>query len=131
MAPFSGSSSPRIRMEGPQLMLWPAAAQSLALVLHELATNAAKYGALSAPDGHVEIRWEVRGDPAMLELDWLESSSVAVTEPQSVGFGSRIISASVERQLQGKVTKQYLGKHPNGYCGLGGTQVSCPLGVGV
>jgi two-component sensor histidine kinase len=107
MAPFDDGQTGRIALSGAALMLWPAAAQSLALVIHELATNAAKYGALSTTDGRVEIKWEVAFDPHMLVLDWIEHSSVAIAEPTSIGFGSRIISASVERQLQGRVTKQW------------------------
>ena len=107
MAPFSDAGGSRVTISGPALLLWPAAAQSLALVIHELATNAAKYGALSTLDGRVEIKWAIASEPPALAFDWLEQSSVAVAEPEIVGFGSRIIVASLERQLQGRVTKQW------------------------
>jgi two-component sensor histidine kinase len=107
MAPFGGQAS-RVAISGEPLLLWPAAAQSLALVIHELATNAAKYGALSTLDGRIEIKWHVvPGEPRMLVMDWSERTSVAVAEPTSLGFGSRVIAASVERQLQGRVTPDW------------------------
>ena len=107
MAPFSDGKSKRVTISGEPLRLWPAAAQSLALVIHELATNAAKYGALSTLDGSVEIEWRVEPDSQVLMLDWTEQSSAPAVEPQDIGFGSRIITASVERQLQGRVTKHW------------------------
>jgi two-component sensor histidine kinase len=107
MAPFGGQAS-RVALSGEKLLLWPAAAQSLALVIHELATNAAKYGALSTLDGRIEIKWHVvSGEPRTLVMDWTERSSVTVAEPTSLGFGSRVIAASVERQLQGRVTPDW------------------------
>lgn len=107
MAPFTGDKRRQLTISGPPLMLRPAAAQSLALVLHELATNAVKYGALSTIDGAVEIKWAVAGEPSLLTLDWIESAARPVAPPSNVGFGSRIIAASVERQLQGKVTQDW------------------------
>jgi two-component sensor histidine kinase len=88
-------------------MLKPAAAQSLALVIHELATNAVKYGALSAPSGELEVHWEVKRDGErgpLLVLRWEERGGPPVT-PRSTtsrrGFGSRLIHSSIERQLAG------------------------------
>ena len=107
LAPFSDGKGKRVTISGEPLRLWPAAAQSLALVIHELATNAAKYGALSTLDGRVEIKWQVEPGPEVLVLDWIEQSSAPASEPQDIGFGSRIITASVERQLQGRVTKHW------------------------
>jgi two-component sensor histidine kinase len=68
-------------------------------VLHELATNAAKYGALSVPEGHVEITWK-RDDKA-LELNWREEGGPAVSEPVRSGFGTVLTQKSVEGQFGG------------------------------
>ena len=105
MAPFTDGEQATI--SGPPQLLRPAAAQSLGLVLHELATNAAKYGALSTVDGRVDINWEVSGDPPMLVLDWVEHARIPIAAPSTAGFGTRIIKASVERQLQGRVTQNW------------------------
>jgi CheY-like chemotaxis protein len=68
--------------------------------LHELATNAAKYGALSVPAGRVRLAWELR--PGTLALHWSESGGPAVVAPTTKGYGTRVISASIERQLGGE-----------------------------
>ena len=116
LAPFTDNELRRATIEGPQQMLRPAVAQSLALVLHELATNAVKYGALSAADGRIGIKWEVSGEPPTLVLDWIEHATIPIVEPTEAGFGTRIISASVERQLQGRVTQTW---NPDGlHCRL-------------
>ena len=77
-----------------------APAQTLALALHELSTNAAKYGALSVLSGRVQLTWELK--PERLLLRWAESGGPAVVAPASPGFGIRVIGASVERQLEGE-----------------------------
>jgi CheY-like chemotaxis protein len=81
-------------------MLQPSAAQTLALALHELATNAAKYGALSSPSGRLMVTWTAIG---AFEVVWSESDGPRVTDPTRKGFGSRIITASIEQQLGGNV----------------------------
>lgn len=102
MAPFSEEHDESVTLHGPALLLKPAAAQSIALVLHELATNAAKYGALSAPDGRVEVSWCIERDGGLL-LVWQERGGPPGTgqAPVRSGFGSRLIKASIERQLRG------------------------------
>lgn len=105
LAPYFGASEGQVNVDGPPIFLRPAAAQSLAIVLHELATNAAKYGALSTADGGLRVSWTpVDGD---VELVWDESGGTEVTEPKSSGFGSKIIEASVKRQLHGKLTQDW------------------------
>jgi PAS domain S-box-containing protein len=108
LAPFA--SGDRIKAAGPSFTLRPPAAQSLGLVLHELATNAAKYGSLSQPGGRLDIAWDRGRDPAgeFVELRWKEIGGPPTVEPAELGFGSNIIRASVNRQLRGKVTKQWL-----------------------
>lgn len=101
LAPFDRPGRDRVRLHGPRLMLRPAAAQALGLVLHELVTNAAKYGALSAPDGTVDLGW--REEEGSLVLSWREKGGPAVEPPERRGFGSTLIRQSVERQLGGEL----------------------------
>jgi PAS domain S-box-containing protein len=101
LAPYRISSAERIKTNGPDVLLQPASAQSLALALHELATNAAKYGALSSISGQLQLSWQV--SDGKLVLDWSETGGPATKPPHVNGFGSRIIIASVERQLRGHV----------------------------
>lgn len=83
----------RIFLEGPHVRLTSAAAQSLGMALHELATNAGKYGALSNDTGQVHIRWNVRqeDDTNRFEINWTESGGPPVTAPERRGFGSTVI----------------------------------------
>lgn len=86
---------------GPEINLKPAAAQSLALVIHELATNAAKYGALSLRGGRIEVHW--LQDGGQLHIDWRESGGPPVTTPSIKGFGSALVRITIERQLNGEL----------------------------
>jgi PAS domain S-box-containing protein len=100
LAPYSGGGESRVRLDGPQVLLEPNTAQSIAVIVHELATNAAKYGALSRPDGHVHLQWTHQAD-GRLELRWRESGGPAVREPTRQGFGGRIIKQMMS-QLSGE-----------------------------
>jgi PAS domain S-box-containing protein len=100
LAAFRMGEPEKIVASGPDVSLEPRTAQTLALALHELATNAVKYGALSVPSGRVHANWELAA--AALTLHWIESGGPCVTEPSSAGFGIRVISASIERQLEGE-----------------------------
>jgi PAS domain S-box-containing protein len=91
----------RIRISGKSLSLHPSAVQALALAVHELASNAAKHGALSVPSGSVEVTWESRDD--QLELRWIERGGPPSEPKTQLGFGMRVIKASVETQLSGTV----------------------------
>jgi PAS domain S-box-containing protein len=102
LAPYRRSEVEKIATHGPEVFLEPATAQILALALHELATNAAKYGALSSTFGRVRLSWELR--QSCLVLQWVESGGPPVEPPCSEGYGTRVIGASVERQLDGSVT---------------------------
>jgi two-component sensor histidine kinase/DNA-binding response OmpR family regulator len=100
IAPYRGAGEgERIVVTGPSVFLQPAKAQILALVLHELATNAAKYGALSSPTGRIRLIWECCAD--MLVLKWEEVGGPPVAMPIAHGYGTRVITASVERQMGG------------------------------
>jgi PAS domain S-box-containing protein len=97
--------APDITMEGPSIVLKPEAAQGLGLALHELATNAAKHGALSTPSGRVTIEWR-RLSPTEgygLELIWTERGGPPVTAPARRGFGSLVIEQNLARSLNADV----------------------------
>ena len=99
--PFRRAGEPSIRIEGEALKLGPKAALALTLMLHELATNAAKYGALSEAAGVVDVRWSVQpGDPAV-HLHWREHGGPAVQPPSRKGFGHTLIERSVRYELDG------------------------------
>jgi len=102
MAPYQSRQANQTSIAGPPVLLLPAAAQTFALALHELATNAAKYGALSKAQGHVRIKWEPKAES--LVLTWEEEGGTSLREPSSKGFGLTVIKASIEGQLSGKVT---------------------------
>lgn len=95
-APYLAHDASRVEISGPQLKTPPRLALSLALVFHELATNAVKYGALSTRDGRVSIRWSLTSDEdrTRLELMWRETGGPPVAEPTRRGFGTRLIERS-------------------------------------
>ena len=110
LAPFADDASSRIEASGPTLQLEPTAVHSIALALHELATNAAKYGALSVPDGRVAIDWEISGAETAagrFRMRWRESGGPPVTQPVKKGFGHVVISQMVATSLRGQVTLDY------------------------
>ncbi|WP_407169723.1 PAS domain S-box protein [Bradyrhizobium sp. ORS 111] len=95
LAPYlQASHDKRIRMEGPQTVLDPTAAQAIAVVLHELATNASKYGALSNAKGRIELAWS-RSEDGKLMLRWTELGGPKVNAPERKGFGSRLIEGTI------------------------------------
>jgi PAS domain S-box-containing protein len=100
------SHKDRFRIDGPDLRLPPKTAVSFALALHELATNAVKYGALSNNDGRVDIRWKVERDHSIerLTLGGREIGGPQVTPPDKRGFGTRLIERSLAAEFDGQVT---------------------------
>jgi two-component sensor histidine kinase len=100
VAPYRKGDSKRVPIAGPVLALGPTAAQSIAMAVHELATNAAKYGALSAPQGRVTVEWRLGPDLAMV---WTESGGPPVTPPTRHGLGTSVIQRSIHDQLGGTV----------------------------
>lgn len=99
----------RVMFDGPNVELKPEAAQNLGLALHELASNAAKYGALSVPEGRVNIRWD-RGEndtEGAIEIDWRESSGPKVKSRRKHGFGSMVIERNLSRALDAQVTMAF------------------------
>ncbi len=96
-APYlNGSAVERVSASGPNLTITRDAGTALALVLHELATNALKYGALSTPDGMVELRWFVSADAnPVFEFSWTENGGPPLRPPARVGYGTRYIKAAL------------------------------------
>ncbi len=102
---FYDKQTDKIVTTGPDLLLQTEAAQNIGLALHELATNAAKYGALSVPEGKVYISWQIVKDEhskETFELQWRESSGPAVMAPKTQGFGHTVIQRIVKAALSGK-----------------------------
>ena len=99
----------RIQLHGADVWVPPRIAVGLALGLHELATNAVKYGALSAPQGEVSISWEVEGPllDRFLRLEWRETGGPPVKPPEKRGFGSRLIESGLAAELRGNVTLEF------------------------
>jgi two-component sensor histidine kinase len=102
LSPYCGETEGRVRIDGPPVMLEPNTAQVIAISLHELATNAAKYGSLSATDGRVEIAWSRTAD-GRLSLRWIEAGGPTVAPPTRRGFGTRIMENIIVGQLRGEV----------------------------
>jgi len=102
--PFEGPGGSRFAIDGPEVWLDPKAALSLAMALHELGTNAAKYGALSVPSGKVGVTWTASGgeDADDLRLLWREEGGPVVTPPSRTGFGSRLIQKGLASDLNGR-----------------------------
>jgi light-regulated signal transduction histidine kinase (bacteriophytochrome)/CheY-like chemotaxis protein len=94
----------RTRLTGPEVMLRPKAALALSMAIHELVTNAAKYGALSVPDGTVDVTWALNGDgeAAMFTLDWIECDGPTVSPPTRRGFGRVVIEKSLAYEVDGE-----------------------------
>lgn len=106
LAPYMAMSDSHVDMAGPDISLAPNDALSLGLALHELATNAAKYGALSTPEGRILIEWRM-ASPEVAELHWRESGGPAVTVPNKRGFGRDLLEKIVAHELQSKVDLRF------------------------
>jgi PAS domain S-box-containing protein len=102
IAPLSGPDDGRFDISGPELRLTPQVAVALSMALHELCTNAAKYGALSGPAGRVTVRWSRTGAGHLL-LRWTEQGGPPVQPPKQRGFGSRLIERGIARELGAEV----------------------------
>jgi two-component sensor histidine kinase len=99
------SDDERLKLEGPDLDLPPKVSVSLAMAIHELATNALKYGSLSNETGQVAISWTT--DEQRLRLHWKERGGPPVREPDRRGFGSRMIERGLAAELGGKVAIRF------------------------
>jgi two-component sensor histidine kinase len=105
LAPFIDLSSPRLEIRGPEISLAADASQAIVLALHELATNAVKYGALSSSQGQLSVSWTVDPPPSAtgLKLEWRERGGPPVTDPKDKGFGHIVIKKMVEQAVGGSV----------------------------
>ena len=103
LAPHAADDGSNLTLNGPPVMLKPQAALFLALVVHELATNAAKYGALSVPGGRIDVTWKIAGDPPPhLELTWAEYGGPTIDGPLKPGFGTELIERGLRFELGGE-----------------------------
>ena len=101
LAPYLKEGDWQARVCGPNQMLDPDTAQSIAVALHELTTNAVKYGGLSVPTGNVAVTWRVAGD--QLIISWTESGGPPVKTPSRQGFGTRVLDQIISCQLKGSI----------------------------
>jgi two-component sensor histidine kinase len=110
LQPYLLNNAARVRMFGPQVPLSPQVAVVLSMIVHEMATNAAKYGALSNDSGTVVLDWEVITENAKpkLRMIWSEAGGPPVVAPVQRGFGSRLIERSARDQLDGEATVDFL-----------------------
>ena len=102
---YTGADSDRLTIAGDDVRLNPRAAQTLSLALHELTTNAAKYGALSMPEGRIEVGSAVDGQE--LVLSWVETGGPEVAPPEDRGFGTVVIERSIAHELGGHAELDY------------------------
>jgi PAS domain S-box-containing protein len=109
LRPYTVSGTDALVIQGPQVMLSPNAATALGLVFHELVTNAAKYGALSTPEGRLEIRSHIdaHGGEEHLILEWTERGGPPVSPPTRKGFGSTVIERSLKGRLGADIELDY------------------------
>lgn len=103
LAPFNDPKSGNVALDGPHVIIPSALALTLALVIHELATNAVKYGALSVAEGRLDVVWAFARGEDQLVLDWRESGGPEVSAPAKRGFGSELIERSIARSVGGDV----------------------------
>jgi PAS domain S-box-containing protein len=122
LAPFADLIGSRIVARGPELRLNAAAAQAIGLTLHELATNAGKYGALSTGRGRVDVCWGTDGD--ILTMSWTESDGPPAAPPERQGFGTTVIASMAKATVSGEVQLDY---GPSGLV----WQLTCPAGNGL
>jgi len=111
LAPFGGVDGSKIAVQGPEVFLTPPTMQSLGLIMHELATNATKHGALSSPTGSIAIGW--RRDPSDngIKLNWLERGGPPVRQPKRKGFG-QVVFERIGASLDGDISVDF---RPEGF----------------
>ena len=105
LEPYQDPLRQRIKLRGPRVNLQPSAVLALGLAVHELATNAAKYGSLSVPDGQIKVMWALTSGPgpAALLVEWTESGGPRVSPPKRQGFGTKLIQRGLAQQLGGEI----------------------------
>jgi two-component sensor histidine kinase len=107
--PFLAGDRPNILLDGPTVPLQPQAALALGMAIHELTTNAVKYGSLSVPEGNVAITWRVEQDHAgqHLILDWVEKDGPPVVPPTRRGFGMTLIERGLKQDMSAQVLIEF------------------------
>jgi two-component sensor histidine kinase len=123
LAPYDNLPGQRVMLDGPAVPLMPRIAVSLGMALHELTTNAAKYGSLSVPDGCLEVHWRTLPGPdglTRLRLEWVEQGGPMTVTPERLGFGSRLIRQCVAGELGGEV-----------HFGFAGSGLRCTIAIDV
>lgn len=115
VAATAGTAASRVQVAGASIVLPPQTAVSFAMAIHELSTNALKYGSLSNSDGTVTVTWELsnEGDQQRIHLEWRERDGPVVSQPQKRGFGSRMIERGLAGELRGTAKLEFL---PEGLC---------------
>tara|TARA_R110002049_G_scaffold67461_8_gene175263 strand:- start:34543 stop:35520 length:978 start_codon:yes stop_codon:yes gene_type:complete len=103
---YSEAHGAKIKLDGPNLRLSAKEAQAISMALHELATNAGKYGALKQADGQLAVTWKL-GETDGFEFEWQESGLSDLQEPQSLGFGSMILTRILPSQLDGEAVREF------------------------
>ena len=98
LSPYCQGDTKRAVVEGASVILQPDAAQAIAICLHELATNAAKYGALSVPNGKIQVGWSRVADGPIV-LRWTETDGPAVKPPTRKGFGTRVMESMIQQEM--------------------------------
>jgi two-component system CheB/CheR fusion protein len=109
LKPYGGGREPQWDVDGETVTIAPNEAIALGLAVHELATNAAKYGALCNDDGHIDIRWtlEAKDDSRWLHFKWAERGGPRVKQPERSGFGSRLITEGLSYELDAEVNLDF------------------------
>jgi PAS domain S-box-containing protein len=102
LAAYSQEGERRARIKGPKVVMRPDLAQAVAVVLHELATNAARHGALSIAEGHVQVEWSQATDGRLI-IRWTERNGTPVQSPTRHGFGTRVMTEMIQGQLKGEI----------------------------
>ncbi len=105
LEPYQDGMRQRIRLRGPKVNLQPSAVLALGLAIHELATNATKYGSLSSPEGKINVMWALTPtlNPPVLIVEWVESGGPRVAPPSRQGFGTKLIQRGLAQQLGGEI----------------------------
>jgi PAS domain S-box-containing protein len=105
LAGYRQGDDSRVYIDGPNLVMEPSAAQAVAVILHELATNAAKYGSLSVPGGHIHLNWS-HADDGQIVLRWTETGGPSIKIPARQGFGTRVVDGML-RGLKGEIRRDW------------------------
>jgi len=107
LAPYRRQDKANVRFSGPPVTLNPKVALIVGLAIHELATNAAKYGSLSTKRGTVDVRWQTRPADRILKVSWTEAGGPMVTSPKTSGFGRMLLERAIAFDLNGEVKLEF------------------------